>query len=211
MTYVPDWERLAETLDRVMVATGLTSQEVQHDICRAIADRKIEVRPREAEPVTRSILDHQFNRRFASEYQGFVRRLLDGTIDMPWRVTPSTLDWSESRFLLTFQPGQEGYPGGPRDWYVWIELSSADVTAVLCKSPTSSNVSAPVASLRSGAKSRGIDDAIDYLWPEGSIPNGLSAKDRNRAILNRLKETGGSIPTDPARAIQRALKKRQLK
>jgi hypothetical protein len=56
-----------------------------------------------------------------------------------------------------------------------------------------------------GAKSRGIVEAIKKLWPDG-IPNGLSAKGRDRAIVECLKAAGDSVPIDPARAIQRALK-----
>jgi len=59
-----------------------------------------------------------------------------------------------------------------------------------------------------GAKSRGIDEAIDTLWPN-DIPNGLSAKDRNKAIIKWLEQAGYSLPTDPARAIQRVLKARR--
>jgi hypothetical protein len=61
---------------------------------------------------------------------------------------------------------------------------------------------------RSGAKSRGIAEAIDTLWPNG-LPKGLSAKDRNRAIIKWLEGAGYSLPTKPERAIQRVLKARR--
>jgi hypothetical protein len=61
-----------------------------------------------------------------------------------------------------------------------------------------------------GAKTRGIMGAINQLWPAG-IPNGLVAKERNNAILEHLKKNGGSIPKDPARAVQRVLKARRPK
>lgn len=43
MAYVPDWERLPDALKRVMAA-GLSQDEAQVDICRAISDRKIRLR-----------------------------------------------------------------------------------------------------------------------------------------------------------------------
>jgi hypothetical protein len=57
-----------------------------------------------------------------------------------------------------------------------------------------------------GAKTRGILDAINQLWPRG-IPNGLSAKERDNAIRKQLEKNGGSIPNKLPRAVQRALKR----
>ena len=56
-----------------------------------------------------------------------------------------------------------------------------------------------------GAKTRGILQAIGRLWPDG-IPKGLTAKNRDRAIIDWLEGNGCSVPTSPERAIQRALK-----
>jgi hypothetical protein len=61
-----------------------------------------------------------------------------------------------------------------------------------------------------GAKTRGIAQAIGQLWPKG-IPKGLSAKDRNRAVIDWLRANGCSVPTSPERAIQRVLKARLSK
>jgi hypothetical protein len=58
-----------------------------------------------------------------------------------------------------------------------------------------------------GAKTRGIAQAIDELWPSG-IPEGLTAKDRNRAIVDRLARNGCTVPMSPERTIQRVLKAR---
>ena len=58
----------------------------------------------------------------------------------------------------------------------------------------------------SGAKSQGIEEAIKAIW-SGNVPKGLSAKDRNRKITDWLTDNKLSVPTDPARAIQRVLKK----
>jgi hypothetical protein len=66
---------------------------------------------------------------------------------------------------------------------------------------------APQAKSGHGAKTRGIGEAIDQLWPSG-VPKGLSAKDRNKAVIEWLSDHGYSIPINPERAIQRVLKTR---
>jgi hypothetical protein len=61
-----------------------------------------------------------------------------------------------------------------------------------------------------GVKARAIKRAIDALWPKG-IPDGLSGKERNKAIIDWMKRNGCSIPAAPERAIQRELKERRSK
>jgi hypothetical protein len=56
-----------------------------------------------------------------------------------------------------------------------------------------------------GAKTRGILEAFEHLWPN-EIPKGLSAKDRNKAVLEWLSCNSYSVPINPERAIQRVLK-----
>jgi len=57
-----------------------------------------------------------------------------------------------------------------------------------------------------GAKTRGVTEALNQLWPEG-IPEGLTAKERNQQVFDRLKRNGSSIPKDIARAVQRVLQR----
>jgi hypothetical protein len=59
-----------------------------------------------------------------------------------------------------------------------------------------------------GAKTKGIMEALNQLWP-GGIPKAVSAKERDRKILEWLREKNYSLPTNPARTIQRALIKRR--
>ena len=51
MAYTPDWEAIADALKRVM-ATGTTEDEAKTDLCRALADRKIDIRVRTPRAVT---------------------------------------------------------------------------------------------------------------------------------------------------------------
>jgi hypothetical protein len=57
-------------------------------------------------------------------------------------------------------------------------------------------------------KSQGIEGVIEALW-SGNIPNGLSAKERNKKIIDYLAANGLSVSTSPERAIQRVLKARR--
>lgn len=61
-----------------------------------------------------------------------------------------------------------------------------------------------------GAKTRGIEQALDHLWPD-KIPEGLSAKERNNIVCGWLVAKQFSVPNDIAKAVQRALKARQLR
>lgn len=56
-----------------------------------------------------------------------------------------------------------------------------------------------------GPKTLGVTDAINHIW-SNKIPKGLSAKERNRLIIEWLKNKGCSVPKSPERAIQRVLK-----
>lgn len=212
MAYLLEWEQLGDALKRV-VGAGSPEQLAQRDICLAIADQKIKIRPT-VEFTTRSSNDHQLNQRFALEYRNYVRRLFTRSLslELPWRLKPADFHWSESRFetLWQFEPGMEGFPGPPRLGLVQIELFTTDVIGVLCDRANGAEQERTGSKTGSGAKTRGIVEAIGQLWPTG-IPQGLSAKERNNAIIEQMKHNKSSIPNDPARAIQRALKAQLLK
>jgi hypothetical protein len=65
------------------------------------------------------------------------------------------------------------------------------------------NSPAPIAT---GAKERGVIEAIAAIWP-GGVPAGLAGKERDNAIVDWLQANGHSVPTDVSRAVQRALRK----
>jgi hypothetical protein len=82
----------------------------------------------------------------------------------------------------------------PQESYRVAGAKARDETAALIAKP--------------GAKGRAVANAIDQLWPNG-IPEGLSAKDRNLKIVDRIKLNEGSVPKDVGRAVQRALRARR--
>ena len=59
---------------------------------------------------------------------------------------------------------------------------------------------------RSGAKTVAVELALDALYP-GGVPEGLTAKERDKQVLQWLTDQGKSIPSDIAKAVQRALKR----
>src|SRR5262249_14875433 len=59
-----------------------------------------------------------------------------------------------------------------------------------------------------GAKTRGVTEAVNQLWPEG-VPKGLTAKERDQLVLKQLERNGSSIPTNLSRAVQRVLQEQR--
>jgi hypothetical protein len=114
VAYTPDWEPIADALKRA-VATGFSEDEAKTDLCRAVADRNIDVR------VT-----------IATTGQVF----WDGNVGVPPHLKPSDLDWVHSRPFAQWPIGPR--PGEHYEWN-WrdrlidlIELSTSDVLRILC-------------------------------------------------------------------------------
>jgi hypothetical protein len=161
----------------------------------------------------------------------------DANVKIPSQLMPDDFDWENSRPL---QPWPFRWRGGRRDeWQLpsqpalLIELRTVDLLSWIetCSEPalsgqgTSSEaqhedsgagLSREVTSNKAhdkaaqGSKTLGILEAIEQLWPDG-MPKGLTAKDRNKAILDRLVNNGSSIPRAIERAVQRALRFRRPK
>ena len=112
VAYIPEWESLANALTRVKEFSG-HEQQAKIDICNAVADRKIVVR----------VLDGD------EMYPG-------DNVRVPRRLAPSDFDWVQSRPLKPWfigpMPGQHYYWNGGDRPISLIELSTADVRAVLC-------------------------------------------------------------------------------
>jgi hypothetical protein len=140
MAYVPEWESLAEALERVMVA-GVPRRQAQVDLCRAMADGKIEVMP-SFELIKATALDHQMAREYRDEIFKFVHNVRNGAhrYPKPWDLfkvfsvpkvlRPSHLDWRKSRFRCAWSVPLHPEMS-PLLWDVSIELCSADVSKAL--------------------------------------------------------------------------------
>jgi hypothetical protein len=140
MAYVPKWERLDEARKRV-AKVGLPKREIQRDICRAMADGAIKVRP-SLELIKETVLDHKIHHRRARQIAKFAHDLFNGInrYPKPWELhkpfsvpralKPSDLDWPKSgfkrRFSIAIRPDI-----APMLWDVSIELFSRDVSRAL--------------------------------------------------------------------------------
>jgi hypothetical protein len=162
MAYVPVWERLIDALRRVRAATGLSKQDAQCDICAAIGDGTIKVRP-SLQLIKQTITDHMEHNRYAREITELQDNVYNGInrYPEPWelhrpfpeplkRLKPRQLDWRRSRFkqwfLIPIRPDI-----APMTWDVSIELSSAGVTKVLCRGKRAQEKPATTAGRESAA------------------------------------------------------------
>jgi hypothetical protein len=118
MAYVSEWESLSDATKRVMAATGRPKDEVQKDLCRAIADRVINIRGKLEKHTTRPMSSSD---------------VLEGRdFEIPTTLKTEDLDCDRSR------PKEAWYvrrgacdPAGYWDLEK-IELSRTDVTNALC-------------------------------------------------------------------------------
>jgi hypothetical protein len=139
VAHTPNWEPLADALNRV-TATGVSEDEAKTNLCRAVADRKIDVRVRIA------ATDHGTRGRVFS----------DGNVGVPPHLGHSDFDWVQSRPFAQ-------WPIGPKrgEHYAWIggwqnhpldliELSTADVVEILC-SGADAKISSATAGIETAA------------------------------------------------------------
>jgi hypothetical protein len=181
------------------MAAGTSEDEAKTDLCHAMADKKINVQVRIAAK------DRMRGRLFRSG---------NGNVGVPPHLIPAHFDWTHSQPVNPWPIGPAlGQYGWIEDWESrpldLIELCRDDVEKVLCSAGSNNATpqrARPNSNLGAGAKTIGIVQAIDEIWPNG-ISEGLSAKDRNQQIISKVKENGGSIPSE--RTIQRVLDKRR--
>jgi hypothetical protein len=118
VAYTPVWEPLADALKRVM-ATGISEDEAKIDLCRAVADRKIDLRVRIA----------------ASDDAMRGRVFSDGNVGVPPHLAPRELDWVQSRPLNPWWIGpmrgqHYSWLSGENRPIDLIEISVADVGSI---------------------------------------------------------------------------------
>jgi hypothetical protein len=121
MRYIQDWAQLAEA--RGMVEScGHSRDEAELDICNALADRKIPIRP--------EILEIYGSRGLP---------LGAPALRVPRRLTPRDFDWEKSVTVTPWQENMDAialprlrHTRPPRQIVLSIELSTRDVRRVLC-------------------------------------------------------------------------------
>lgn len=118
MAYVSEWESLSDATKRVMAATGRPKDEVQKDLCRAIADRVINIRGKLEKHTTRPMSSSD---------------VLEGRdFEIPTTLKTEDLDCDRSRPKEAWFVRRGAYdPAGYWDLEK-IELSRTDVTNALC-------------------------------------------------------------------------------
>ena len=187
MTYMPRWERLSETLTRVIGATGLTEIEAKAVICQALSDGAVAVRSAPRKHATKGTTSRD--------------TILNGSqIQIPFGLEPEHLDWERSRPLKEWLVPRGTFPV-PGYWHLeWIELSVTDVTKELCISQAAVDVaqqtlsqtsetsrSRPAAASRS--RSRPTFDraqrAVGALYP-GGVPAPVDLP--NKSLCQRVGE-----------------------
>jgi hypothetical protein len=197
MGYVSEWERLDDAANRVM-ATGLSKDEAQTNICRAVSDRAVRFRAKLRKHALRAVR--------ASD------TVLEGeNFEIPSKIRPDDLDWETSRPVKPWFVRREGSVQWG-DWELeWIELSRTDVSSVLCAN--GKKPSAQRASSRTSATSRSrpafdrADRATKALYPQG-VPDqaALPNVTLSRRVAQKLKEE--SLPSVSDDTILRAAGRR---
>jgi hypothetical protein len=128
VAYTPDWETLADALQRVK-STGLTEDKAKRDVCLALSDQKIRVQI-----------------RIADTAAGMPGETRSAGVVIPRDLTPDDFDWVLSRPLKPWSIG----PASVAEHYFWvsgtesrrialIKLFRADVTKILCGGARANN------------------------------------------------------------------------
>jgi hypothetical protein len=150
-----------------MAANGIPEDEARTDICRAVADRVVQIQAKLRKRLISGTTDHS-------------SILMGDDFDIPLDLKPDGLDWEGSRPLTPWMVRRGSHPkAGP--WELeWIELSRADVTRVLCGGENgefSKNIGhAPRARKRRRPAFDRALEAVKELYPEGvpeqiALPN----------------------------------------
>jgi hypothetical protein len=115
--YVSVWERLPDAIRRIMEGER-PKERARADLCRAVADRTVNIRCK---------LEQHATRHFTS------KDVLDGNaFEIPTEIKPEELDWERSGPLKPWFVRRKCY-SVPLYWHLAsIEVCSTDVTKSLC-------------------------------------------------------------------------------
>jgi hypothetical protein len=199
MTYESRWERLPKALERVKTAARAAENKAKEDICKAIADRVVNIRGK---------LREDRNKLHTSNAV-----VVGGDFHIPHDLKPEDLEWDDSRPLKPWEVQAERFRIS-KLWYLdWIELSVDDVTRNLCH-PTRQGEAPQGALSSTGAGSRSrparerVLQAIAELYPQdvptqAAVPNASLC----RRVARWLRERG--LPVVSEDTILRAAGRRR--
>jgi hypothetical protein len=189
MADVLTWERLSAATERVMATAGLSKEDAQSLICRAIADGILKFRGKVGQHTTRSI-------------HGGKTVLEEKDFHISPDIQRKDFDWEQSRPLKTWIVRQEIFRLPGRWNLEWIKVFSADITK-LCSARSQGE--ATYRSSRTGATRRSqpaferARRAIEELYPEGvpgqaDVPNAIlcrrvGVKLKNKGLPNVSDDT----------------------
>jgi hypothetical protein len=188
MPYESRWERLSKALERVKTVARVAENRAKEDICKAIAERVVNIRGK---------LREDRNKLHTSNAV-----LVGGDFHIPHDLKPEDLDWDGSRPLKLWEVQAERFRIS-KLWYVdWIELSVNDVTRNLCKAtrqgeaPRGALSDAGVGSRSRPARER-VLQAIAELYPQGvptqaAVPNAPLC----RRVARWLRERGQLVVSE---------------
>jgi hypothetical protein len=172
MDYVSAWERLPQAAERVRAAADASEDEAKHAICRAIADRSVEIQAK-------------LNRHASNGFRASNTILEGKDFEIPTKIEPADLDWENSCPLGQWFVRRGAYDV-PGFWFLdWIELSRADVTDILCAgSPPASPL--PTKRVTTGRRRPALERAkyaVQEAYPEG-VPD--QAAEPNACLCRRI-------------------------
>jgi len=179
--YVSMWESLADAVERVVTARGVSRKQAQADLCHVISDGEIRLRGH----LDRHAQRGQTSRVVVSSHQ----------LEIPTNLEPGGFDWQESRPTAPwFLRELERHHFGP--WYLKrIELSRDDVTAILVQGNGAAAAIRPAPRSRERAKSKRViaENAIREVWFEGPPPREkVSNCDLVDRVSKHMKRAGAS-------------------
>lgn len=109
------WERLPDALNRIITQTGMSEDEAQKALCRAIGDGAVGIRCKLGNHTTKLLC--------ASD------TILGGAdFSMPVEINPEDMDWERSRPSKPWAVRREAYRTAGYWVLDWIEISKPDVT-----------------------------------------------------------------------------------
>src|SRR5262245_1154796 len=119
MPYDRQWERLADAMNRIMVAARLCQDEAQNDIAAAIADRAVKIRCKLKQHATKAM---------------YSSNVLEGMqFEIPPDLKAEHFDWEQSRPSAPWFVQRRTFDLPGFWWLDWIELFKTDVAKVLCR------------------------------------------------------------------------------